>query len=213
MYDEDDGNFNIPAYYYQSDVGNEEVTSGDLSNVRGMSFKSLSVFQGKADPKAVPSVDSSQMKVTLANKEVTKDLIKMSTDMLALILNKPDLNVCKEMDKWDSVVISATLSPGRFLIHPQGENDQAVEFTNPAPDEGCKIISHEKQKTTDKDKGICLKDQVLLNPLVHKKKKTREPTMAQRQSARIRRDGVPISVKARQRADFKDDISEVCPKF
>ncbi|KAL5212882.1 hypothetical protein ABZP36_023729 [Zizania latifolia] len=152
MSDEDDGNFNIPACYYQSDVGIEEVTSGDPGNVGGMSFKALSVFQGKADPKVVPSVDSSQIKVTLADEEVTKDLIKISTDVPALILNKPDLNVCKEMDKWDSVVILATLSPGSFLIHPQGENDQAVEFTNPAPDEGCKIISHEKQQTIDKGK-------------------------------------------------------------
>ncbi|KAL5212804.1 hypothetical protein ABZP36_023651 [Zizania latifolia] len=178
MSDEDDGNFNIPACYYQSDVGNEEVTSGDLGNVGGMSFKALSIFQGKADPKVVPFVDSSQTKVTLTDEEVTKDLIKMSTDVPALILNNPDLNMCKEMDKWDSVVIPATLSPESFLIHPQGENDQAMEFTNLAPNEGCKIISHEKQKKTDKGKGICLEDQVLLKPLVHKKKKTREPAVA-----------------------------------
>ncbi|KAG8068060.1 hypothetical protein GUJ93_ZPchr0005g15087 [Zizania palustris] len=37
--------------------------------------------------------------------------------------------------------------------------------------------------------------------------KKKRPPVAVRQSARIRRDGVPISVKAQQRADQKNDIS------
>ncbi|KAL5198371.1 hypothetical protein ABZP36_001883 [Zizania latifolia] len=40
-----------------------------------------------------------------------------------------------------------------------------------------------------------------------KKKKKKEPAIAKRQSARIRKDGVPIPLKAQQRIDQMNDIS------
>ncbi|KAG8059789.1 hypothetical protein GUJ93_ZPchr0002g23120 [Zizania palustris] len=57
--------------------------------------------------------------------------------------------------------------------------------------------------------AVPIRSQPVRQKQPRKAKKRQNPLVATRQSARIKRDGVPIPVKAQLRADYKDDISDV----
>ncbi|KAL5225141.1 hypothetical protein ABZP36_011780 [Zizania latifolia] len=82
----------------------------------------------------------------------------------------------------------------RLAIIPCGNQSMTARL-DPGPSRLLKLI---EDKQEDKEMNAEIGDQMVKKNI----KKRREPPVAVHQSSRIRRDGVPIQVKAQQRADL-----------
>ncbi|KAG8099880.1 hypothetical protein GUJ93_ZPchr0013g37074 [Zizania palustris] len=112
--------------------------------------------------------------------------------------------VSKQLEQAEFGAMDPPLTEPSMVIVPYRANEfvemlVASEYQDSLPAVNCAELLTQ-QECVLKD------DPTAVSKKAKKGKKMRGPPIAQRKSARIKRDGVPISVKAQQRKDKQDDL-------